>query len=60
MSKTGKLQLWNKKAGKEARRGSLAVHSSVRTGRPLGNPGSKPSRAELFLQQLKGEIRKTI
>ncbi|MBF0485691.1 MAG: hypothetical protein HQL16_04150 [Candidatus Omnitrophica bacterium] len=60
MAKRPKTEYWHKKQGKTSSVSSQAVHSSVKDGHPLLNPSPKPSRAEMFLRNLKTEIKKAL
>jgi hypothetical protein len=60
MSKHEKRILHNKKTNKSMGRGAMALHGSVKDGRPTSSPASLPAPAQAFMNQLKVEIRKAV
>ena len=59
MTKREHLQLWHKKAGKEAGVNALAVRTSLKGGKLVG-PQAKLTSAQNFMKELKGQIHQAV
>ena len=59
MTKKERVQLWNKKQGKETSVNVLSLRSSLKGGKPVG-PQAKLTPAQKFFKDLKSEIRKAV
>ncbi|MBF0569516.1 MAG: hypothetical protein HQL18_01925 [Candidatus Omnitrophica bacterium] len=60
MSRKEKQILWHKKQGKGASVSAVAVHGSQKGGRLAAEPQVPKTRAQVFLQSLKQEIKKAV
>jgi len=60
MSKHDKLFLHNKKTNRNIGRGAMAVHGSLKDGHTKEITSSRTPSAQLFMNQLKAEIRKAV